>query len=127
MDETRKRKLNDDLLPFSLKKKRNRKNIPIEKNDSNERSIANLPHEILLLIFKHLSINEICKAAIVCKSFQRAAYDDILWYHIDLTDLTLNLKRLWKFFRHKRFSNAKSIKLSGNLNLNRKLNKLKTK
>jgi hypothetical protein len=52
----------------------------------------------------------------VCKSFRRAAYDDILWYHIDLTYLTMNLRRLWKFFRHKRFSNAKSIKLNGNLN-----------
>ena len=51
----------------------------------------------------------------MCKSFRRAAYDDINWYHIDLTCLTMDLRRLWKFFRHKRFSNAKSIKLRGNL------------
>jgi GTPase SAR1 family protein len=36
-----------------------------------------------------------------------------------INDLSLDLKRLWKFFRHKRFSNAKSIKLNGNLHLTR--------
>ena len=51
----------------------------------------------------------------VCKSWLTAVYDEVLWYHIDLSDLNLNLKKLWKFFRHRCFSNAKSIRMIGNL------------
>lgn len=112
-----KRKLDkeDELLPFSLKQKKQKGKLDVN-TEVNENTIANLPHEILLFIFKKLNINDVCRIARVCKSFRRAAYDDTLWYHIDLTDLILNLKRLWSFFRHKCFSNAKSIKLSGNQN-----------
>ena len=118
MSNKRKLDKNDELLPFSLKQKKLKGKLDVN-TQVNENTIANLPHEILLIIFKKLNINDICRIAKVCRSFRRAAYDDILWYHIDLTDLTLNLKRLWKFFRHKCFSNAKSIRLSGNLHLNR--------
>lgn len=76
---------------------------------------TNLPHEILLKIFKLLSISERCRLARVCKSWLRTCYDETLWYHIDLSASILDLKHLWKLFRHQQFTNAKSIKICGNL------------
>lgn len=42
-------------------------------------------------------------------------YDETLWYHIDLSDYSVNIRKLWKLFRHRCFPNAKSIRICGNL------------
>ena len=51
----------------------------------------------------------------VCKSWCNAAYDEVLWYDLNLSDSCINLKNLHKFFRHRCFMNAKSLRICGNL------------
>ena len=84
---------------------------------------ADLPHEILIAIFSFLNLKDQCQCARVCKSWRRAAYDNFLWFQVDLSDSSVNLKNLWKLIRHKCFPNVESIKLCGNLkNINAKQN-----
>ena len=52
-----------------------------------------------------------------------AAYDEILWYHLNLSDSCINVRNLHKFFRHQCFPNAKSIRICGNLDKSNKQNK----
>jgi hypothetical protein len=58
----KKRKLNEEPI---IKRKIKRKQLSIgpDLNVNGDSSFANLPHEILLTIFKFLNIHEICKVA----------------------------------------------------------------
>lgn len=85
----------------------------LDKDENNP--FSNIPHEVLLQIFKFLSINERCQMARVCKSWLKASYDELTWKYIDLTSSLLNLKQLWKLIRHRCFGYARSIKICGNL------------
>ncbi|RNA29658.1 F-box LRR-repeat 12, partial [Brachionus plicatilis] len=85
-----------------------------QKSD-NESDFSNLPHEILLKIFKYLNLKTRCRIASVCRSWYQAVYDETLWHHIEI-DSFINLKKLWKLVRHRQFQKAKSIRIMGNLN-----------
>jgi hypothetical protein len=110
------------------KRKNDDNNFLLQSEDDTERTVSKkkflsdvdfqLPHEILLQIMKNLTIAERCKCARVCKAWSNACYDETLWYHIDLSEISVDLKKLWKLLRHKCFVNAKSIKICGNLNNN---------
>ena len=64
-----KRKLDnqDDNLPKLMKQLRKKNQMASSQDDSgyasDGRSIDNLPHEILLIIFKQLNINYVCQLA----------------------------------------------------------------
>ena len=51
----------------------------------------------------------------VCKRWKKAAYDEVLWYDLNLGDSYISLIRLRKFMRHSCFPNAQSIRLCGNM------------
>jgi hypothetical protein len=67
MNETAKRKQdkNDDNLPTLMKQKRKKNEMASSQDDTvyDGRSIDNLPHEILLIIFSKLNINHVCQLA----------------------------------------------------------------
>ena len=66
-----KRKLNrdDNDLPTLMKRKRKKNQMASGQHDADaatvydSKSIDNLPHEILLIIFNKLNINQVCRMA----------------------------------------------------------------
>lgn len=49
-----------------------------------------LSDEMVLMIFRWLPKNMLVRCALVCKRWQRIAYDEVLWTRMDLGSRTLN-------------------------------------
>jgi len=105
--ETRKRKAGDSVDCKTVKSLK-------QSTQSNNKV---LPPEILIKIFKFLKLKDLCRAASVCKTWHSIAHDETLWYKIDLSELNLSLKNLWKFIRQKYTTHARLIIINGQLNL----------
>ncbi|KAH3721181.1 F-box/LRR-repeat protein 12-like [Dreissena polymorpha] len=58
-----------------------------------------LPDLLILEVFSHLNVKEICIISRVCKRWNKIAKDKSLWRRIDMTDARINLKKAWKFYR----------------------------
>lgn len=107
-----KRKLENNTSQSSAcTSKKTRLSVPLPDEDQAQSQFANLPHEILLSIFKLIPLSDRCQIARVCKNWLKASYDEFLWHQLDLTKCCLNSKQYWALFRHRQFSTAKSIKI----------------
>lgn len=49
------------------------------QNALSESSFVNIPNEILIHIFRLLSIRDLCNISLVCRSFKNIADDDEIW------------------------------------------------
>ena len=47
-------------------------------------TILNLGPELIVLVFSHLRIRDLCKVALVCRQFKELAYSKRLWQHAEL-------------------------------------------
>lgn len=53
-------------------------------------AFSKLSDEMVLMIFRWLPKNMLVRCALVCKRWQRIAYDEVLWTRMDLGSRTLN-------------------------------------
>ncbi|CAH1776225.1 unnamed protein product [Owenia fusiformis] len=60
---------------------------------------SELPENIILEIFRHLSIKQLCTVCRVSRSWRRVANDNSLWRHVNLLPYRLNLSKMWKVIR----------------------------
>ncbi|XP_053394943.1 F-box/LRR-repeat protein 12-like isoform X2 [Mercenaria mercenaria] len=73
--------------------------------------ISSLPDVLVLKIFSYLSVKE------VCRCWRRIAYDKTLWKDIDMTRfVSLDLRKVWKFYRSRLSDVLKSLKMVGYYN-----------
>lgn len=75
--------------------------------------ISLIPDSLLLKVFEYLSVKDICLLSRVCKRWRQIASDKTLWRHIDLTNMRMNLKKAWKFYRTRLSDCVLSLKLKG--------------
>lgn len=78
-------------------------------------NINDLPDNIILEVFTHLNVKELCVITRVCKSWKRIASDRSLWKTVDLRPYKFDLRNLGKLARN-RFSDVLiSLRLRGSL------------
>lgn len=51
-------------------------------------NIQELPQEIIIQCFSHLSASELCKVERVCKQFQEMSNDDFLWNRLHASEFS---------------------------------------
>jgi F-box/leucine-rich repeat protein 12 len=118
-----KRSQSDEKPPTTKKLKKSHKDSKeLTKNDffdPSKYSFSELPHEILLDIFKLLDLKNICRMSRICRKWRSAAYDQTLWSHVDLSESWINVRGLHKIFHHGCFVHSKSVRICGNVNKNK--------
>lgn len=78
---------------------------------------SSFPDILILKIFSYLSVKELCKVSRVCWTWRRIAYDKTLWRDIDITKfVSLDLRKVWKFYRSRLSDVLRSLKMVGYYN-----------
>ncbi|CAL8405771.1 unnamed protein product [Arctogadus glacialis] len=77
------REKENDMVPFVLSRRSRRR-----KKSSTGLSWDHLPDELILRILFCLPLSRLLRTSLVCKRWRRLAFDESLWYSVDLEGVT---------------------------------------